>query len=179
MRIIGGKNKGKKLKTFDGQDIRPTSDRAKESLFNILSGRVLGCDFLDLCAGTGSVGLESYSRGASSITFVDSSQKSLALCKENARSIGLDKEFILSSAENYLKMADKQFDIIFFDPPYKFNEISGILKVIKDKNLLKDGGVFIYERASSTAQTVVDGYEIYDTRKYGIAVFDFYRREEL
>ena len=87
MRIIGGKNKGKKLKSFDGQDIRPTSDRARESLFNILGSRVFGCDFLDLCSGTGGVGLESYSRGANSVTFVDSSLKSLNLAKENANSI--------------------------------------------------------------------------------------------
>ena len=77
MRIIAGKNKGKKLKSFDGHDIRPTSDRAKESLFNILGSKVLGCDFLDLSSGTGGVGLVSYSRGANSVTFLDSSQKSI------------------------------------------------------------------------------------------------------
>ena len=178
MRIIGGKNKGKKLKSFDGQDIRPTSDRARESLFNILGSRVFGCDFLDLCSGTGGVGLESYSRGANSITFVDSSQKSLNLAKENAKSIGLDKEFVLSSADNFLKRTDKKFDIIFFDPPYIFDGVSEILKIIKERNILKDGGLFIYERVADKFSQEVSGFELMQSRKYGIAVFDFYRISE-
>ena len=178
MRIIGGKNKGKKLKSFDGQDIRPTSDRARESLFNILGSRVFGCDFLDLCSGTGGVGLESYSRGANSVTFVDSSLKSLNLAKENANSIGLDKEFVLSPADNFLKRTDKKFDIIFFDPPYIFDGVSEILKIVKERNILKDGGLFIYERVVDKQCKQVTGFELIQSRKYGIAVFDFYRISE-
>ena len=178
MRIIGGKNKGKKLKSFEGQDIRPTSDRARESLFNILGGRILGCDFLDLCSGTGGVGLESYSRGANSVTFVDSSHKSLNLAKENANSIGLDKDFVLSTAENFVKKTDKKFDIIFFDPPYIFDGVSEILTVIKERKILKDGGLFIYERVADKQSKEVLGFELYQSRKYGIAVFDFYRASE-
>ena len=178
MRIIGGKNKGKKLKSFDGQDIRPTSDRARESLFNILGSRVFGCDFLDLCSGTGGVGLESYSRGANSVTFVDSSLKSLNLAKENANSIGLDKEFVLSSADNFLKRTDKKFDIIFFDPPYIFDGVSEILKIVKERNILKDGGLFIYERVVDKQCKQVTGFDLIQSRKYGIAVFDFYRISE-
>ena len=178
MRIIGGKNKGKKLKSFDGQDIRPTSDRARESLFNILGSRVFGCDFLDLCSGTGGVGLESYSRGANSVTFVDSSLKSLNLAKENANSIGLDKEFVLSPADNFLKRTDKKFDIIFFDPPYIFDGVSEILKIVKERNILNDGGLFIYERVVDKQCKQVTGFELIQSRKYGIAVFDFYRISE-
>ena len=178
MRIIGGKNKGKKLKNFDGQDIRPTSDRARESLFNILGSRVFGCDFLDLCSGTGGVGLESYSRGANSVTFVDSSLKSLNLAKENAKSIGLDKEFVLSPVDNFLKRTDKKFDIIFFDPPYIFDGVSEILKIVKERNILKDGGLFIYERVVDKQCKQVTGFELIQSRKYGIAVFDFYRISE-
>lgn len=178
MRIIGGKNKGKKLKSFDGQDIRPTSDRARESLFNILGSRVFGCDFLDLCSGTGGVGLESYSRGANTVTFVDSSQKSLNLAKENAKSIGLDKEFVLTFADNFLKRTDKKFDIIFFDPPYAFEGVSEILKIVKEKQILKEGGLFIYERVADKQPQEVLGFELIQSRKYGIAVFDFYRTLE-
>ena len=178
MRIIGGKNKGKKLKSFDGQDIRPTSDRARESLFNILGSRVFGCDFLDLCSGTGGVGLESYSRGANTVTFVDSSQKSLNLAKENAKSIGLDKEFVLTPADNFLKRTDKKFDIIFFDPPYVFDGVSEILKIVNEKQILKEGGLFIYERVADKQSQEVLGFELIQSRKYGIAVFDFYRTLE-
>ncbi len=178
MRIIAGKNKGKKLKSFDGQDIRPTSDRAKESLFNILGSKVLGCDFLDLCSGTGGVGLESYSRGANSVTFVDSSVKSLNLAKDNAISIGLDKEFILMTAENFLKKTDKKYDIIFFDPPYAFDGILDILRIVKEKKILKEDGLFIYERVADKPCKEVVGFNLIQSRKYGIAVFDFYRTLE-
>ncbi len=175
MRIIGGNNKGKKLKTFDGFDIRPTSDRAKEALFNILNTKVLDCDFLDLCCGTGSVGLESYSRGANSITFVDGSSKSLDLAKENAKSIGLFGDFYLSKAEDFVKKTDKTFDIIFFDPPYAFDGVKEILTVVKDKKLLKENGIFIYERDRDRQSISVEGFDLYQSRKYGVAVFDFYR----
>ena len=177
MRIIGGKHKGRKLKTFDGQDIRPTADRAKEALFNILSTSVMGADFLDLCAGTGSVGIEAYSRGANSVTFVDASNKSLALAKENAKSIGLIEEFVLSKAEDYVKRANKPFDIIFFDPPYAFNDIKLVLQGVLYNNLLKQGGIFIYERGKDKQPEEVTGFSLYQSRRYGIAVFDFYKTE--
>ncbi len=175
MRIIGGKNKGKKLKEFKGDEIRPTSDRAKESLFNILGQRVLGCSFLDLCSGTGSVGLESYSRGASEVFFVDSSSDSLKLARENALSIGVTETFVKSFAIDFLKKTDKTFDIIFFDPPYEFSNIEDILKVVLDRKLLNDGGVFIYEHKADRLSVSASGYDLYDSRKYGIAIFDFYR----
>lgn len=174
MRIIAGKNKGKKLKEFKGDKIRPTSDRAKESLFNILGSKVLGCDFLDLCAGTGSIGLESFSRGAKTVTFIDISKESLSLVKENALSIGCNETFVLSSAINFISATDKKFDIIFFDPPYEFSNIEEILRVVKDRKLLKDGGVFIYEHQADRPSKEVLGFKILDSRKYGIAVFDFY-----
>lgn len=174
MRIIAGKNKGKKLKEFKGDKIRPTSDRAKESLFNILGYKVSGCDFLDLCAGTGSVGLESFSRGANSVTFVDVSKESLNLVKENAFSVGCDETFVLSSAEKFLETTDKTFDFIFFDPPYEFSGISALLKRVKEKKLLNDGGLFIYEHKADRPSEEISGFTLVDSRKYGIAVFDFY-----
>ena len=175
MRIIGGKNKGKKLKEFKGDDIRPTSDRAKESLFNILGQSVLDCNFLDLCAGTGSIGLESYSRGAKKVTFVDISRESLKLVKENANSIGLNEKFENLSALTFLNGTSEVFDIIFFDPPYAFSSIEEILAVVKNRNLLSGGGVFIYEHKADKPSKEVSGFKLYDTRKYGIAIFDFYK----
>ena len=175
MRIIGGKNKGKKLKEFKGDAIRPTSDRAKESLFNILGQSVLDCAFLDLCAGTGSDGLESYSRGAREVTFVDISNESLKLLKENALSIGVSQTFVKSSAENFLRGTDKVFDYIFFDPPYEFSGIESVLTIVKERRLLTENGVFIYEHKADKPSKEVDGFELYDSRKYGIAIFDFYK----
>lgn len=175
MRIISGKNKGKKLLEFKGRDIRPTSDRAKESLFNILGDRVLDCDFLDLCSGTGSIGIEAYSRGANSVTFVDNDKESIKLTQKNANSIGLDKDFCLSDAISFVKRTNDSFDIIFFDPPYAFNGIKDVLVEVKNRKLLKDGGIFVYEHKSDQQSVSVLGFEIYDSRKYGIAVFDFYK----
>ncbi len=177
MRIISGKNKGKKLKEFKGDSIRPTSDRAKESLFNILGSKVIECDFLDLCAGTGSIGLEAYSRGAKTVTFVDISKESLSLVKENALSIGCNETFILSSATSFLSSTNKKFDIIFFDPPYQFSEISVILSAIMERKLLKENGIFIYEHKADKVSKEIGGIKLLDTRKYGIAVFDFYGEE--
>ena len=177
MRIIGGKNKGRKLKSFDGTDIRPTSDRAKESLFNILNSSVLGCDFLDLCSGTGSIGVESYSRGANSVTFVDSSKESLSITKFNASLVGLEKTFILSKAIDFLKTTSLSFDIIFYDPPYKDVNVLDNLTVIKERKILNENGVFIYEKKSDTKTFECEGFEIVDSRKYGIAVFDFYKEQ--
>ena len=174
MRIIAGKNKGKKLKSFSGSDVRPTSDRARESLFNILSTSVLGCDFLDLCSGTGAMGIEAHSRGASSVTFVDSSRESMKLCKENASSVNLNQTFVISDAISFLKTTNSKFDIIFFDPPYAYSNAREVLTLVKENALLKDGGRFIYEHEKSTVPPEVEGLKIVDSRKYGIAVFDFY-----
>lgn len=175
MRIISGKNKGKKLLEFKGKDIRPTSDRAKESLFNILSDRVFDCDFLDLCSGTGSIGLEAYSRGANTVTFVDSDKESIKLTQKNAESIGLYKEFCLSGALSFVKRTNLAFDIIFFDPPYAYGDVLNVLSEIKNRKLLKDGGLFIYEHKSDAITVEAVGFELCDSRKYGIAVFDFYK----
>lgn len=175
MRIISGKHKGKKLLGFKGSDIRPTSDRAKESLFNILSDRVLGCDFLDLCSGTGAIGLEAYSRGANSVTFVDNDKESIKLAQKNAESIGLKKEFCLSDALSFVKRTNSTFDIIFFDPPYAYRDISLVLTEVKNRKILKENGLFIYEHKSDFNHVKVLGFELCDSRKYGIAVFDFYK----
>ena len=175
MRIIAGKNKGRKLKTFTGNEVRPTSDRAREALFNIISSSVVGCDFLDLCAGTGAMGIEAHSRGANSVTFVDSSRESMKLCMENAKPIGITETFVIKDAISFVKTAIKPFDIIFFDPPYAFTGVSEVLAQVKSRKLLKEGGLFIYEHDKSSSTKEVEGFSVIDSRKYGIAVFDFYK----
>ena len=177
MRIIAGKHKGKKLKSFQGDSIRPTADRAKEALFNILSTSITDCDFLDLCAGTGAIGLEAYSRGAKSVTFVDSSLESMKIIKFNALSVGLSGDFVLDNAVNFLMKTNKKFDLIFYDPPYADNDIAKVLNVIKQRSLLTQGGRLIYERPSDKDKVEVLGFNLFDSRKYGIAVFDFYKDE--
>lgn len=175
MRIIAGANKGKKLKSFDGLDVRPTSDRLREALFNILAQGVVGSSFLDLCCGTGAVGLEALSRGASTVVFVDKALSSVKICDFNLKSIKKEAQIVNKDAILYLKSCDKKFDFIYFDPPYVFNEIEGILKVVLENKILNDDGVFIYERKADNKSKEVEGFELYSSRKYGIAVVDFYR----
>ncbi len=174
MRIISGKHKGKKLKSFEGFDVRPTSDRAREALFSMLMTKVIGSDFLDLCSGTGAVGLEAISRGANSVTFVDNSKESLKICEFNLKSIRESASLIFSDALEFLKLNNKTYDIIYFDPPYAFNDISSVLQVIYYKKLLNENGIFIYEHKSDKPSKEIENFKLSNTKKYGIAILDFY-----
>ncbi len=125
MRIIAGKYRGRQLKSPPSAQTRPTSDRLRETLFNVLAPRIEGARFLDLCAGTGAVGIEALSRGAEHVTFVDQSRKMCGLIEANTSALGIDaKEFeiVNADASEYLRRHAKKerepFDIIFFDPPY-------------------------------------------------------------
>ncbi len=136
MRIIAGKYRGRKLKSPPSLQTRPTSDRLRETLFNILSPRIEGARFLDLCAGSGAVGMEALSRGAAHVAFVDRSRKMCALIETNLKALAIrdDAVFVVNSeAQAFMcKCAKKEtkpsltvgllpccapFDIIFFDPP--------------------------------------------------------------
>src|SRR5258708_10964854 len=125
MRIIAGKYRGRRLKSPPSLQTRPTSDRLRETLFNILAPRIKGARFLDLCAGSGAVGIEALSRGASHVTFVDQSRKMCALIEANLEAIadGIDVELVSGEAVEFLRRRAKKgvspFDIIFFDPPYE------------------------------------------------------------
>ncbi|MFS8086495.1 MAG: 16S rRNA (guanine(966)-N(2))-methyltransferase RsmD, partial [Acidobacteriota bacterium] len=130
MRIISGKYRGRKLKSPPSLRTRPTSDRLRETLFNVLAPRIKGARLLDLCAGSGAVGVEALSRGAAHVTFVDRSRKMYALIKTNLALLDVHEdegELINREAADVLKRLARdtteqeqpqQFDIIFFDPPY-------------------------------------------------------------
>ena len=127
MRIIAGKHRGRKLKSPPSLQTRPTSDRLREALFNILAPRIKSALFLDLCAGSGAVGIEALSRGASHATFVDKSRRMCALIETNLDEFGVDdkeREVVCSEASAFLRRRAKAgnqqsaFDIVFFDPPY-------------------------------------------------------------
>ena len=125
MRIITGKYRGRRLKSPPSLQTRPTSDRLRETLFNILAPRIEGVRFLDLCAGSGAVGIEALSRGAAHVTFVDRSRKMCALIAANLAAFSVEEaetEVVTDEATEFLrryaKKEAKLFDIIFFDPPY-------------------------------------------------------------
>src|SRR6185503_2242421 len=149
MRIIAGKYRGRKLKSPPALRTRPTSDRLRETLFNILAPRIEGARFLDLCAGTGAVGIEALSRGAAHATFVDRSRKMYALIKTNLKTleVGDDQSEVVNreTLECLRKHAMEQaepFDIIFFDPPYA-TDYEAVLNFIaeRESQLLSDEGI--------------------------------------
>ncbi|HSK74285.1 MAG TPA: 16S rRNA (guanine(966)-N(2))-methyltransferase RsmD [Pyrinomonadaceae bacterium] len=151
MRIIAGKYRGRVLKSPSGSKTRPTSDRLRETLFNILAPRISDeTRFLDLCAGTGAIGIEALSRGADFTTFVDKSRRACALIEENLDALGIPEEqteIFSSPAENFInRKAEEGWDIVFYDPPYQEN-YAIVLHAFGDSesNLLNPGGIVIAE----------------------------------
>ncbi|MBE7068360.1 MAG: 16S rRNA (guanine(966)-N(2))-methyltransferase RsmD [Clostridiales bacterium] len=180
MRIIGGKYRSRLLKEFAGEDVRPTSDRAREALFNILALKINGARVLDLFSGSGALGIESLSRGAKEVVFNDYSKDSVALIKSNLATlkIPLSNEARVSNYDFSicLDREQGQFDLIFIDPPYKFDYGVTALEKIAKNDLLSDKGVAVYERDRAFEGEIV-GLEKYDERRYGKAVFTFFRKQ--
>lgn len=179
MRIIGGKYRSRVLAEFSGEDVRPTSDRAKESLFNILALKMQGARVLDLFAGSGSLGLESLSRGAKEVVFNDFSKDSLAIVKKNltALKIPVNGEETKVTQSDYLSCISVmrgKFDIIFLDPPYRFGYGQKALEMIAQRGLLSENGIAVYER-DRAFEGEIDGLEKYDERKYGKTFITFFR----
>ena len=182
MRIIGGKFRSRVLAEFAGEDVRPTSDRAKEALFNILSLKLYGARVLDLFAGSGALGLESLSRGAKEVVFNDCAKTSLAILKKNLATLkitpnGEDVKLMNCDYLVCLEQVRGQFDIIFIDPPYRFDFGEKALQKIAERKLLAENGIAVYERDRSF-EGEIEGLEKYDERKYGKAYFTFFRNKE-
>lgn len=178
MRIIGGKYRSRVLAEFSGDDVRPTSDRAKESLFNILSTKIVGARVLDLFSGSGALGLESLSRGASQAVFNDVSKESIAILKKNITALKIGGEAVISQYDFSvcLDMQKQPFDVIFIDPPYRFDYGKAALDKIAKNDLLTPNGIAVYER-DRPFDGEVDGLQKYDERKYGKAYLTFFSRK--
>jgi 16S rRNA (guanine(966)-N(2))-methyltransferase RsmD len=180
MRVIGGKYRSRVLSEFAGDNVRPTSDRAREALFNILSLKIYGARVLDLFAGSGALGIESLSRGAKEAIFNDFSKDSVAIVKKNLTTlkIAINGEEAKVTQSDYLaclEMARGQFDLIFIDPPYRFDYGEKALKKIAQKGLLSENGIAVYER-DVPFDGEIEGLEKYDERKYGKAYLTFFKR---
>ncbi|MFV0389110.1 MAG: 16S rRNA (guanine(966)-N(2))-methyltransferase RsmD [Pyrinomonadaceae bacterium] len=166
MRVISGLYGGRVLKSPSGLEIRPTSDRLRETLFNILNLQPdVGLRFLDLCAGTGAMGIEALSRGVQFVTFVDISRVACSLVKENLSKLNVPNsafEVICAPAEEYLRFLQKAAvtqDIVVFDPPYE-TDYSSVLNFIgkSDVNIIASNGIFIAEHRSKNQLS--DEYEL-------------------
>ncbi len=184
MRVIAGRFRGRRLKTPPDSTTRPTSDRLRETLFNVLAPRMEASRFLDLCAGTGAVGIEALSRGVLHVTFVDQSRKLCGLIESNLELTQVeqsDYDVVASEALDYLRHHEKKgeppFDLIFFDPPYAM-DYDAVLKVISEggSTILNAGGVVIVEHYKKKA--LADRFNAltrYRELKQGDSVLSFYR----
>ncbi len=149
MRVIAGRYKGRRLRGLSGRAVRPTPDRLKETLFSILQPRLSGARFLDLCAGTGAVGIEALSRGAQWVTFVESSRPVLQVLLHNIASCGLVEgvEVLPQDALRalrHLRQRGESFDVIFFDPPYASTLYESVLEILShEPSVITPEGVFI------------------------------------
>ena len=182
MRVISGKARGLKLNAPKDNNVRPTTDRVKESLFNIINSYIIDSEVLDLFAGTGSLGIECLSRNAKSCVFVDINNTSLDIVKSNIKKAKVEKESTVlkldfKSAINKLK--PKKFDIIFMDPPYYENLFIECLEEISKSNILKQEGIIVVEH--DTKELLEDNVgDLIKTKskKYGNTTLIFYELEE-
>ncbi len=178
MRIIGGIAKSRRVRMDQRLEIRPISDRVKQSLFDILMYDIGGARFLDLFAGSGAVGIEALSRGAKESIFVDANGKCANLIKKNLNELGLRNSIVLLSdsfkaVESFRQQREK-FDLIFIDPPYEKDLIKKSLKVLEDNDILTEKGYIIIKRHKKEAiETVL---KIFDERRYGDTILTFIRK---
>lgn len=178
MRVITGEARGRKLKTPANDDVRPTTDNVKESIFNILRDSVEGRKVLDLFAGTGQLGIEAISRGADSVTFTDNDIKSLNLVKENLDLCKFKANVIKTDAVSYLKSCGK-FDLIFIDPPYDSNLYEPALNNICDFDILTTGGIIVVEsRREKILPTLERPYQLLKEYNYGKVKITTYTRTD-
>lgn len=182
MRIIGGKFRSRILAEFEGEDVRPTSDRVKESLFNILSLKMYGARVLDLFSGSGALGLECLSRGASEVCFNDCAKASIGILKKNLTALKIlpnGEEAKITNCDYLvcLGQARGQFDLIFIDPPYRYDFGEKALQKIAERGLLSENGIAVYER-DRPFEGEIDGLEKYDERKYGKTYLTFFRNRK-
>lgn len=191
MRIITGKFKGRRLKTIKGSEVRPTSDRVKEAIFRIFGERIIDADFLDLCAGTGNIGLEALSRGAKSVTFVDRSYHCIRVIESNLAQCGLHRRhpqvrlINLDARKSLAHLSGRKakFEVIYCDPPYD-SEIHGpCLEQISEARLLAPSGLTVVEHRKIQGldlpmPLMAGGLTLNRQEQYGDTVLSFYQWED-
>jgi 16S rRNA (guanine966-N2)-methyltransferase len=182
MRVIGGGAKGRRLLAPKGQAVRPTADRVKESLFNILPRDFSGKKMLDLFAGTGNLSIEALSRGADRALLVDISERSVAAIKANLQRLGFAERsevWLAPVARSLRSLArrNETFDYVFLDPPYDQRLAERTLDIIAQCNVLRESGTLVVEH--SRRETVKPAYgslRLHDQRRYGDTLLSFYKQ---
>jgi 16S rRNA (guanine(966)-N(2))-methyltransferase RsmD len=184
MRIISGRYRGRVLKSPPGMQIRPTSDRLRETLFNVLAPRIEDTRFLDLCAGSGAIGIEALSRGAAHVTFVDRSRKMCGLVESNLDLCGVpedETEVVMSEAGEFLRRAsaraERKWDIAFFDPPYAIDYLP-VLAAFGTGAILEEEGVLVVEHHhKNELKDAVGEIRRWRILKQGDSALSFFERQ--
>ena len=179
MRVITGTARGIQLKTPEGLQTRPTSDRVKEAMFSIIQFDIPGAKVLDLFGGTGQLGIEALSRGAKSALFVDAGEKACALIRENLKKTKLDQQgrVVRSDYLDYLRRSRETFDIIFLDPPYAEVFLENALNLITEIDILQTNGIIVAERPlGKELPWEYEGYQRSKDYKYGNTLVTLYRK---
>ena len=172
MRVISGIRRGKKLLSFEGEHIRPTTDRVKEAIFNLIQGQVDNAMVYDAFSGSGALAVEAISRGAEFAVCTDVDLRSIDIIRKNFEGCSFfDKcDIINSSACSYLENTDKTFDLVFMDPPYNKGLVTPALEVIARRNILSKDGIVVIERDGVEDAFDHAGFSIEKERSYGRTV---------
>ena len=181
MRIITGRARGLQLNTPKNMDVRPTADRVKESVFNIIGNKIVQAQVVDFFAGTGNLGLESWSRGAAGITFIDMSKESLRIVESNIQKCKAQESCTVLKGNavqviERLYQQGKRFDFAFCDPPYNKGWLDQIMTALEKYRLLQEGGYLVMERSpQEELKRLPEHYTLIRSAKYGDTVVDFIR----
>lgn len=179
MRVIAGKAKGTQLNTPDGMLTRPTADRVKEALFSIIQFDLPGARVLDLFGGTGQLGIEALSRGASKAVFVDSRREACQLIRSNLKKTHMESDAAVVQSDylEYLNRCKERFDIILLDPPYAEVFLETAIKRITEIDILQSGGIIVAERPlGKELPWEFEGYTRSKDYKYGKIMLTLYRK---
>lgn len=179
MRVISGSARGANLKTIEGNDTRPTTDKVKGAIFNILANEIYGTKVLDLYAGSGALGIEALSRGADLAVFAEKSAPAADIIRKNLEHTKLiDKAKILKNdVFSVIKTLPEKFDLIFLDPPYAAELAEATIKAIDEAKILADGGIIIAETGDGQlVPEMVGELQLCDKRKYGRVNINFYKK---
>jgi 16S rRNA (guanine(966)-N(2))-methyltransferase RsmD len=182
LRVISGKARGTQLLAPEGTATRPTIDRIKETLFNIIAFDIPGCMFLDLFSGSGAIGIESLSRGAKRAVFVEKDKKALTCIHKNLEKTKLEQQAVIYSCEveealSRLKNKQQQYDIIFLDPPYAMPQVEKILQNIVTSQLMSAESYIILERSTNTIVSLPQNLVLWKEKTYKTTTLSFLRKE--
>ena len=179
MRIIAGAARGRTFEAPQGRDTRPTLDRVRENVFNILQMKVRGAQVLDLFSGSGAMAFEAISRGAESAVLVDCDRSANAVERQNAQKLHMEAQCRILQCDwqlavRQLMAQGEKFDVVFLDPPYAMHDMKPVMEALRP--LLHEDAVILLEHEAKVFPSTPDGYELYDSRKYGIAGVSFFRQ---